>query len=68
MMNLISVDGGTAESKIVTIYADTKNEVPSTGTETNFNGQTANIAPGSVIYTASLDVAILDSNDTWNWS
>lgn len=51
----------------ISAFADTKEEVNAGG---KFIGlpDGANIESGSSIYTAALDVGIMQSNGTWKWS
>lgn len=67
MIKLVSIDGGTPEEQVVTIFADDKAEVPATGTATTVEGFSGRMSAGSACYTSALDVAILKSDDTWNW-
>lgn len=58
-------DGGI----VATLFADTKTEVPSTGAETTT--ETTNfvetLKPGSLVYTADGNAALLKSDDNWAW-
>ena len=67
MIKLVSVDGGTPEEKIVTVFADTKEEVPATGSATVVTGLLGKLGTASVLYTAKLQVAVLKSDDIWEW-
>lgn len=67
MIRLISGDEYSSE-KIQTIFADTKEEVPANGKDTVVEGFNGVINPGSVIYTTTLDIAVLSSDDTWVWN
>ena len=50
-----------------TVYADTKAEVIPGATISNLpDGYT--IAAGSQLYTAALDIAVMQSDGTWKWS
>ena len=53
----------------VILLADTKSEVPATGalTKAELTGFTSDLVPGSVVYTASCEVAILNTSDNWVW-
>lgn len=51
----------------VDLYADTKSEV-TPGASIKGLPTDAQIAEGSTIYTAALDVAVMQSNGTWKWS
>lgn len=52
----------------IVLYADTKAEVPATGAATSalIEG-TPDLPPSTIIYTASCEVAILNSSDNWIW-
>lgn len=64
MIKLVSIEAQTSDRKIYILNADTKDEVPETGAETLPGVE---LTQGSVIYTASLDIGVLKSDDTWNW-
>ena len=68
MIKLVSIDGGTTDEKVCTVFADTKEEVPKTGSVTEVNGLVGTLSAGSIVYTAKLEVALLKSDDTWEWS
>lgn len=68
MIKLISIDGGDATAKRVTLYADTKAEVGSTGAETTVDDFGGTLGTASLIYTSAFEVGILDSNDEWVWN
>lgn len=52
----------------VVVYADTKAEVPATGALTSAEMEgTPVLPPMTMLYTADLEVAILDSTDNWVW-
>ncbi len=67
MIYLKTIDQAGSKESACTLYADTKGEVPATGKETKAKGFDGKLAPSSTLYTASMDVAVLDSNDKWNW-
>ena len=67
MIKLISIDGGTTDEKVCTVFADTKAEVPETGSATEVKGLVGTLSAGSIVYTAKLEVALLKSDDTWEW-
>lgn len=67
MIKLVSIDGGTLQEPVVTAFADTKDEVPATGAATEVKGLEGTLSSGSIIYTAKLEVALLKSDDTWEW-
>ena len=61
MVRVIKIE----DKNIYMLFADTKSEVAETGAETI--GTIGPMGAGSMIYTANADVAILKSDDTWNW-
>ena len=67
MIKLISIDANEGSAKRVTIYADTKAEVASTGAATSVTGLDGAIAPASILFTSAFEVAILKSDDDWEW-
>lgn len=67
MIKLVSIDGGTLQEPVATSFADTKAEVPETGAATEVTGLKGTLSAGSIIYTAKLEVALLKSDDTWEW-
>lgn len=72
MIKLISVESRSADEEKITatLFADTKEEVPATGALTEPDGMSDDVAldAASILYTASLEVAVLDSSDNWHWS
>lgn len=67
MIKIIEYPSPTTANKVYTLFADTKTEVPSTGEDTAEAAGVNRLAAGSVIYTAKLAVAVLKSNDRWDW-
>lgn len=67
MIKVIEYPSPTTANKVYTLFADTKTEVPSTGEDTAEAAGVKKLAVGSVIYTAKLAVAVLKSNDRWDW-
>lgn len=67
MIKVIEYPSSTTANKVYTLFADTKTEVPSTGEDTAEAAGVKKLAAGSVIYTAKLAVAVLKSNDRWDW-
>lgn len=66
MIKLIEGSGTTSNNQV--LYSDTKAEVPATGAETDVaNWPGGTILPGSVLYTAALEIAVLNSDDQWIW-
>jgi len=55
----------------VVLFADSKAEIPSTGTATipliTGWGDAGKVPMGSVIYTPQFDIAQMSSSDTWEW-
>ena len=54
---------------VLTLFADTKSEVPETGVATAalIPGYKGTLLPTSILYTAALDIAVLNTSDTWVW-
>lgn len=70
MIIVKSVEGSNLGGRFTLLYADTKSEVPSTGTATVAaiqGDRVSKLATGDVLYTANLEKAVLKSDDTWNW-
>lgn len=67
MIKIIEYPSPTTANKVYTLFADTKTEVPSSGEATAEAAGVKKLAAGSVIYTAKLAVAVLKSNDRWDW-
>ena len=52
----------------IVLFADTKDEVPETGTATKAAmGGTFDLPPTTMLYTASCEVAVLGTDDKWVW-
>ena len=69
MIIIKSIETSNTRGRTVVLFADLKSEVPQTGAETVANiGEDIVLNPGDIIYTSSMDAAILDTNDEWNWS
>jgi hypothetical protein len=69
MIIIDEVLGKNIKSSKLVLLADTKDEVPETGAATaplipNFKNA---LEPGSIVWTASFEVAVLDSEDNWSW-
>lgn len=69
MIIIDEVIGKNEKSGKLVLLADTKDEVPETGTATTplipkFNNK---LEPGSIVWTTSFEVAVLDTDDTWSW-
>ena len=70
MITVQMIDAGSLGGRMVVLFADTKNEVPETGTATAAAMQsplTVTLEAGDIIYTAKLEVAVLKSDDSWEW-
>ena len=52
---------------VVTLFADTKDEVAETGAATTVSDFFRPLKAGSLIYTADRKAALLKSNDNWEW-
>lgn len=59
---------GSVRSKY-TLFADTKAEVPSTGTATKalISGLSEDLPPTTIIHTGDWKVAKLLTDDNWSW-
>lgn len=68
MIIVKQIDSSNIRGQMVTLFADTKSEVPSTGAATVSSlGEQLILNPGDVVYTADFNAAILKSNDQWKW-
>lgn len=65
MIKLVKIEEETPDRRTCILYSDTKTEVPEHGADTVV--LSGPLGPGSVIYTANLEIAVLKSDDTWNW-
>lgn len=69
MIIIKSIETSNTRGRTVLLFADLKSEVPQTGAATaTAIGEDIKLNPGDIIYTSSLDTAVLDTNDEWNWS
>jgi len=71
MIILKEISKKTQDEVVAALYADTKAEVPNTGTLTKAaiaDSFTGKLGCSSTIFTADLDIGILKSDDTWQWS
>lgn len=69
MIKVYSMDGDPAvneDAKLV-LFADTKDEVPSTGAATEVEDFTDDIPAMTLLITAKSEVAWLNTSDTWVW-
>lgn len=69
MIIIDEVLGINEKSGKLVLLADTKNEVPETGTATallipKFKNK---LEAGSIVWTADFKIAVLDTNDNWHW-
>lgn len=67
MLKLMEVSSTPQLDKLVVIYADTKTEVPATAAEMDVPGMDFEISMGSIVYTASFEKAMLNSDGNWVW-
>lgn len=68
MIAIKTIESSNIRGRFVTLYADTRNEIPITGEATAAlipEGVDLNV--GDVIYTGKLEVAVLGSDGKWNW-
>lgn len=69
MIIVKSIETSNTRGRTVTLFADLKSEVPQTGIATSaLINEGVKLNPGDIVYTSGLDIAILDTNDEWNWS
>ena len=66
-IKLMEISGQDAGGAVVTLFADTKDEVPETGAATVVPGLGMPISTGSILYTAKVELACLKSDNTWQW-
>ena len=69
MIKVYSMDGDPAvneDAKLV-LFADTKSEVPETGAATEVEDFTDDIPAMTILFTASMEVAVLNTSGTWVW-
>lgn len=70
MIKVKMIDAGAIGGRMTVLVADTKAEVPATGAATIAAMQSERadmLSMGDMIYTANLDVGVLQSDDTWKW-
>lgn len=71
ILNVLGESGGDSAQKaqMVSLYADTKSEVTNSITGTDVEGMKDDydIDVGSIVRTASFDIATLNSSHTWVW-
>lgn len=67
MIKVIEYPSPTTANKVYTLFADTKTEVPSTGEDTAEAAGVKKLAAGTMLYTAKLELAVLKSDDSWEW-
>ncbi len=66
--SLVKHGEGSVRSTYV-LFADTKSEVPATGAATAalITDLDEALPPTTILYTASLEVAVLNTSDAWVW-
>jgi len=69
LISSVESENKTDKKAVLTLFADTKLEVPATGalTAAEIPGYKGTILPSSILYTAALDIAVLNSSDNWVW-
>lgn len=69
IIDSVSSINKSAKEAVLVLFADTKAEVPATGTLTadEIPGYKGTILPTSMVYTASFEVAVLGTDDNWSW-
>lgn len=70
MIKVKTIEAGSLGGRIVMLVADTKAEVPETGTATVAAMPaplTGSLSMGDVIFTTDRYFGVLKSDDTWNW-
>lgn len=69
MIIVKSIETNNTRGRTVMLFADLKSDVPQTGAATStLINEDIKLNPGDIVYTSGMDVAILDTNDDWNWS
>ena len=69
MIIIDEVIGKNEKSGKLALFADTRNEVPETGIATAalIPGYKGTLEPGSIVWTADFKIAVLDTDDNWQW-
>jgi len=68
MIKIISIDSQTVDRKIYVLYSDTKDEVPSSSVDLAEELGIDELTMGSLVYTAKLEIGVLKSDGSWEWS
>lgn len=69
MVIIKSIETNNVRGRTVVLFADLKSDVPTTGAETTIVlNEKVELKAGDIVYTSGMEVAILDTNDEWNWS
>ena len=66
MLRVKMVENGNVRGQMVVLFADSTADVPSSMEGVEVDGIDA-FAPGTIVYTAELDVGVLKSDNTWEW-
>ena len=66
MIKIIEITSMESNGVIATVFSDTKAEVPATGIATA-KAFSKKLSAGSILFTADLEMAVLKSDDNWNW-
>lgn len=69
MIIIDEVMGKNEKTGKLILFSDTKTEVPNTGvlTAAAIPGYKGTLEPGSIVWTGDFKVAVLKTNDNWNW-
>lgn len=67
MIKVVSIKREADDKARIVAYADTKAEVTSASVAMEGLPTGTVLAYGSIVYTASADVAFLKSDNSWNW-
>lgn len=68
MIIVKSIESNNVRGTTVVLFADTKSEIPATGTATVASiGEELVLNAGDVIYTSDLQIGVLNSSDAWIW-
>lgn len=67
MIKVVSIKREADGKARIVAFADTKSEVTSASVAMEGLPEGTELAYGSIVYTASADVAFLKSDNSWNW-
>lgn len=69
IIDSVSSINKSAKEAVLVLFADTKAEVPATGTLTaaEIPGYKGKLLPTSVVYTGDFKIAVLGTDDNWDW-